>query len=300
MEHRSVRFPWMPSEHIVSGRKELEAMPIYRRLKRFNRMILLAVTFISFAMTGCGTLQNGRRWGQDAIYPVELGRISYAAYHAIFDLQTLIPAVGALVFTMDHYDQKASKWAITHHPIFGSENSASQASDILLYALDAETFVTALATPSGKDPKDWASAKAKGIGVEVGAELVTAGATALLKDATNRTRPNGVGNSSFPSGHASNAASDSTLANRNLNSITMPEELRMPLQIGNIVLATGVGYARVEAGKHFPSDVLAGAALGHFLSAFIHDAFMGVPMSEMGFYVLPSKHGAMIGLSFGF
>jgi hypothetical protein len=27
---------------------------------------------------------------------------------------------------------------------------------------------------------------------------------------------------------------------------------------------------------------------------------LGVPMNEMGFYLLPSKHGAMIGLSFGF
>ncbi len=275
-------------------------MPIYCGLKRSILMAPFAATFFLFTLTACGTLQNGRRWGQDAIYPVDLGRIPYAAYHALFDLQTLIPAIGALVFTVDNYDKKASKWAITHHPIFGSENAASQASDYLLYALDAETLVTALATPSGKDPKDWVSAKAKGIGVEVGAELVTAGATTLLKDATNRTRPNGVGSSSFPSGHASNAASSSTLANRNLNSITMPEEIRMPLQIGNIVLATGVGWARVEAGQHFPSDVLAGAALGHFLSAFIHDAFMGVPMNEMGIYVLPSKHGAMIGLSFGF
>ena len=275
-------------------------MPICSGLKRSISTALLAATVFVFTLTACGTLQNGRRWGQDAIYPVELGRIPYAAYHALFDLQTLIPAIGALVFTIDNYDKKASKWAITHHPIFGSENAASQASDYLLYALDAETLVTALATPSGKDPKDWTSDKAKGIGVEVGAELVTAGATTLLKDATNRTRPNGVGHSSLPSGHASNAASSSTLTNRNLNSITMPEELRMPLQIGNIVLATGVGWARVEAGQHFPSDVLAGAALGHFLSAFIHDAFMGVPMNEMRIYVLPSKHGAMIGLSFGF
>ncbi len=75
----------------------------------------------------------------------------------------------------------------------------------------------------------------------------------------------------------------------------------MPVQIGNILLATGVGWARVEAGKHFPSDVLAGAALGHFLSVFFHDAFMGLPEKDrLGLYILPSKHGGMIGLSFGF
>ena len=84
-------------------------MPIYYGLKRSNLMGLLAVTFILFTTAGCGTLQNGRGWGQDAIYPVELKRIPYAAYHALFDLQTLLPAAGALVFTMDHYDKKAYK-----------------------------------------------------------------------------------------------------------------------------------------------------------------------------------------------
>jgi hypothetical protein len=275
-------------------------MPISSGLKLSKRMVLLAQAFIIFTMTGCGTLQNGRRWGQDAISPVELKRIPYAAYHAFFDLQTLIPTAGALVFTVDHYDKKVSHWATSHHPIFGSKDTASQASDYLLCALDVETLTTALAIPSGKDPKDWAYSKTKGLSVELGAELVTAGATTLLKDATNRTRPDG-GGKSFPSGHSSSAFSSSTLANRNLNSITMPEEMRMPLQIGNMLLATGVGWARVEAGKHYPSDVLVGAALGHFLGAFIYDAFMGLPEHErLGLYVAPTKHGVMIGLSFGF
>jgi hypothetical protein len=40
-------------------------MPIYYGLKRSNLMVLLAVAFIIFAMTGCATLQNGRGWGQE-------------------------------------------------------------------------------------------------------------------------------------------------------------------------------------------------------------------------------------------
>ena len=73
------------------------------------------------------------------------------------------------------------------------------------------------------------------------------------------------------------------------------------MEVANILLATSVSWARVEAGKHFPSDVLAGAALGHFLSAFIHDAFMGLPRdNRLSFDVLPSKHGVMIGLSCAF
>ncbi len=275
-------------------------LSFYHNLKRYYVTVSLVMLFISFFITGCGTLNNGRGWGQDAIYPVELKRITHAASHAFFDLQTLVPAAGALVFAVDHYDKNVSNWATSHHPIFGSENSANQASEYLLYALEAETFGTMLATPSGKDPKDWAYSKAKGLGIELGAAWVTLGATSLLKNATDRTRPDG-GSQSFPSSHSSNAFSSTTLSNRNLNSIQMAEEMRVPLQIGNILLATGVGWARVEAGKHYPSDVLAGAALGHFISAFIYDAFIGLPEHRRwGIYIEPTKHGAMVGLSFGF
>ena len=82
---------------------------------------------------------------------------------------------------------------------------------------------------------------------------------------------------SFPSGHTSAAFSCATLANRNLKSIDALEDVRPVLEVANTVLAAGVGWARVEAGKHYPSDVLFGAALGHFLTAFIHDAFMNLP-----------------------
>lgn len=275
-------------------------MRAYSDLKWGHLVVLSTVTVLLSALTGCGTLQNGRDWGQDAISPVELKKISSAAYHGVFDLQTLLPAAGALVFTLDHFDKRVSKRATAHHPIFGSTNSAKDAGDALSFGLGAETLVTALATPSGKDPKDWAANKAKGIGVDVGAELATAGATSLLKRATNRTRPSG-GHNSFPSGHSSAAFSSATLADRNLNSIKMPEEARIPLQVTNIALAAGVAWARVEAGAHYPSDVLAGAAIGHFLSAFTHDAFMGLPEHKRwGIYVAPQKGGAMIGLTFGF
>ena len=41
-------------------------------------------------------------------------------------------------------------------------------------------------------------------------------------------------------------------------------------------LAVGTAYARVEAKEHFPSDVLVGAALGHFIGVFANEAFLGI------------------------
>jgi hypothetical protein len=135
--------------------------------------------------------------------------------------------------------------------------------------------------------------------VEGAAELVTAGATSLLKDATGRTRPNGSSHASFPSGEASAAFSSVALSNRNLDSIEIPQEVKIPLKVVNILLGSGVAWARVEAQAHFPSDVLAGAALGNFLSATVHDSFLNLPKDKgYGFGVFPLRRGAMAGLYF--
>ena len=275
-------------------------MSTYCGLKRSNLMVLLAVTFILFAVAGCGTLSNGRGWGQDAIYPVDLKKIPRAALNALLDPQTFVPAAGALVFGLSKWDRKVSYWATEHTPIFGSIQNAQNDRIYLEIPLYTEVFVTALATPSGDDSKDWVYLKLKGIAVEGAAELVTVGATSLLKDATGSTRPNG-GSNSFPSGEASAAFSSVALSNRNLDSIGLPQEVRIPLKVGNILLGTSVAWARVEAGAHFPSDVLAGAALGNFLSTTVHDSFLGLPeRNRFGFFISPLKRGAKAELFFTF
>ena len=272
-----------------------------RGLECSSIMVLLAITLISIPVTGCGTLKNDRGWGHDAIYPVELKRIPRAAYNAFFDLQTLIPAVGEVAFGTSKWDKKVSNWASDHNPIFGSKENANKASDYLLIPLYTETLVTALVAPSGEDSKNWAYWKTKGVAVEAVALGTTFGATALLKEVTNRTRPDESNDKSFPSSHSSSAFANATLSNRNLNAISLPKEVKLPLQVGNIVLATFTGWARIEAQKHYPSDVLAGAALGYFLTAFINDAFIGLPEDmRFGIVIIPLKRGAKAEMSFNF
>jgi hypothetical protein len=67
-------------------------------------------------MVGCGTLNNGQGWGQHALYPLELGRIPQAAGRALFDVQTLAPAIGALIFAIDDIDEQVSDWAVKRRP----------------------------------------------------------------------------------------------------------------------------------------------------------------------------------------
>ena len=263
--------------------------------------ILTSLASLVLFVTGCGTLPNGRGWGQDAFFPIDADRVSRAAHNAFFNSSTLVPLASALVFSIDDFDEKVSDWAVKHNPVFGSEADARDASDYLRAALQAEAVITALATPSGNIPEQWMASKAKGLGVEIAAIGVTSSVTDLLKDTTDRTRPDRSSDRSFPSSHASGAFSYMILANRNIDSIEMPRALKPPLKIGNYMLASGVAWARVEGQRHYPSDVLAGAALGHFLTAFIHDAFMNLPEDGgVDFVVFPVKSGAGIALAFRF
>ncbi len=79
--------------------------------------------------------------------------------------------------------------------------------------------------------------------------------TQSLKYSINSQRPEGNGGHSFPSGHTSAAFQGATFLQRRYG-----WGYGLPAYIG----AAFVGYSRVEGelDKHYPGDVLAGAALG--------------------------------------
>jgi membrane-associated phospholipid phosphatase len=208
--------------------------------------------------------------------------------------------------TIADFDAKVSDWAVRRTPIFGSHNGAANAGNHLLVAETGVAVASLLLTPSGPDAGGWFLAKTQGLAVEGAGVLVTNGAIEGLKRATRRVRPEdrgeeGVDAESFPSGHSGTAFSLATLTQRNLESMPIPETARWGLSAGTYTLAASVAWARVESGKHFPTDVLAGAAIGHFLSAFIHDAFIGLP-ERKGWLVqaAPLDGGAVLDLTFSF
>jgi len=269
--------------------------------RRLGAALLPAVVAVLSLIAGCGTLENGQGWGQDALISINGQRVAQAAYDAFLSPGTLVPLTGALAMRIDDFDQRISDWAVGRTPLFGSPSHAGIVSDYLRDALILEAIAMPLATPSGDTLGEWAPAKLQGYAVEVGAICATGAATETLKVEMHRHRPDGTDDMSFPSGHTSAAFSCATLANRNLDSIDALEDIRPALEITNTVLAAGVGWARVEAGKHYPSDVLFGAALGHFLTAFIHDAFMNLPKDgKIDFDFYPVENGVGIELAFRF
>lgn len=242
------------------------------------QVVLVSVVLF---LCGCSTLSNGRGWGQDATIKPGWEAVRESAVRAAKSPYTWAPLAGALLLQIDDWDKNISSWASRKTPVFGSQQSAHDTSDVLRNFLVAAMLVTAIATPSGDTSGDWLAAKGKGLSVVAAANLLNGGVTSSLKNWSDRTRPDGSGRDSFPSGHSSIATLSATLAARNLQSVDIDANFRRTMEISFGVFAAGTAWARVEANVHYPSDVLVGAAIGHFFAAFINDAFMGLNESDI-------------------
>ncbi|MDQ1331447.1 MAG: hypothetical protein QG578_1715, partial [Thermodesulfobacteriota bacterium] len=154
----------------------------------FNLRFLTSILILPFFIS-CGTLSNGRRWGQDATLFPGWERIKKSAIDVALEPETWAPAICAAAIQIDDTDERISDWAVKHTPVFGSEDDARDASDLMLDATGIAYLATAIATPGGDDAKEWAKAKSKGLAVGMTGLLASQGATTYLKEATNRERP---------------------------------------------------------------------------------------------------------------
>lgn len=192
-----------------------------------------------------------------------------ALHDALHSPGTWVPALAAAA--VSPWDTDISRWAVRETPIFGSPERARAASDGLRTASHAGMVVTALLVHTGTHP--WTNRFERLLCEEAGAVAATT-LTHGLKEATNRRRPDGSDNQSFPSGHSSRVFAYNAGTWRNLSRIPIPPSVRRGLRIGFDSLAAGTAWARVEAGVHYPSDVLAGAALGNFASVLLQNVFL--------------------------
>lgn len=237
-------------------------------------MLRKTIMVLAIASTaGCSTLPDGSRWGQHANYDAGWDRVGDAARHAVESPWVWAPLAGAALLQVDDWDEHLSHWAYTTNPVFGNTGNAQDWSDYLEVAASVGYVASVVATPGGDAGGDWWSAKLRGLSVGLGAIGASSLTVEGLKQVVNRERPDG-NDRSFPSGHAAVAATADTLTVRDLQSVPMGDAARTTLTVTADALTFATGWARVEAGAHYPSDVLVGIAIGNFFGRFFNDAFL--------------------------
>jgi membrane-associated phospholipid phosphatase len=252
--------------------------------------VLTVLALLVFLLAGCRALD---RLG-------DREKFDQALNNALKSKTVILPAVGAAVFSIGQLDERTSDWAVKQTPVFGGRTTAKDFSDAGVYVLMGETAATAFIAPEIAE-NETPYSKLERPAVELSALGATMGTTAILKSSVDRTRPDNSGDDSFPSAHTSASFAFATLSNRNLGAMNLTEESRERMQFGNLALASAVGWSRIEAGKHFPTDVLGGAAIGSFFSIFIHDWLIGPPgENDVTFLVVPFDNGGMVQVAFSF
>ncbi|MDN5870872.1 MAG: phosphatase PAP2 family protein [Nitrococcus sp.] len=261
---------------------------------RGGPLLLPAILVLLLALGGCAGVSGQPAWGEDARLLPGWSAVGRAARRAATDPLTWAPILTAGVLTIGDLDEDLSDWAADNTPLFGG--NAADISDGLKDASTVVYAVTALIAPSGEH---WVVNKLRGLAVGIAAIGATRLLTDAVKSASSRERPNGDDDRSFPSGHASSAAVNTTLAIENLDYVAMPAWARRGSSITLHLLAGATGWARVEGRRHYFSDVLVGFALGHFIGRFMHEAFLeSGALVEVGAQPLPGGAVLSFGLSF--
>lgn len=270
------------------------------RLTLCARSSLFVLCLLALPPGACAAPQAGASWGDGATVTPGWRRLGDAALKAITDPFTWAPALGAAALQIGNLDNRIARWANRHNPVFGSRAAAADASDMLDEANVAIYLGAGLAAPVSESD-NWVWTKAKGFAVGAAAIFAASGTTAGLKILSQRQRPVGRGKYSFPSGHATLAGVTDRLSYETLRYYNLSPTARIVSDTGLTSLALMTGWARVEAGKHHPADVLAGAAVGNFFAVFANEAFLRPKLgNNVAINIGPDRDGWDIYFSYAF
>ena len=200
------------------------------------RLLCLCLVLLNSA---CSTLNISPRGpGDYGSKPVRS-----AAVRAAQDPKTWMPLAGALLIAATDTDQKISDWATEHHPVYGSQSAAQDASDNLRTVLAGSAMVTSLAAPGINGAL--LPGRTGSLATAALAAATTSQFTGTLKDTSGRTRPNGVDQRSFPSSHSAAASTYATLSAQRVGEMPLRLNHRRTLQTGFHVLAGATAWARL-------------------------------------------------------
>ncbi len=185
---------------------------------------------------------------------------------------TWAPLLAAVALHATGADERLLRWAEDNRPVYRSAQSAETDGDRLRDLISLTALGAALVPRPEPTGAPWAVRPA----VTVASVLAADAAANELKEVAGRRRPTGGNSRSFPSGDSTRAAASARAGERNLHGL-VPKAAMRPARALLAGAAGLVAWARVEAGVHFPSDALAGYALGSFVAATVHDTVLGAP-----------------------
>ena len=119
-----------------------------------------------------------------------------------------------------------------------------------------------------------------------------------IQNIVDRKRPL-TGSGGFPSGHTSRTFATAYFARQNYNNSFFNDNTRTSLIFFTYLSAYTTGIARIEAGAHYPSDVLVGAALGNFGASILYH-YTNEYIPNLKPIITASKHNASVGFEYVF
>lgn len=196
-------------------------------------------------------------------------------------------------------------WAYDRGAIQNWSPAADKLSDHFLHAAIAAPLIMDLSDVGRKKPLALTT-------MHLEALLLNGGATYLIKNLVKRPRPfvynrdpripdtlvtSRTARRSFPSGHTSTTFASLVFMATVYGKMSPDSESRYWVWGGCLTAATTTGYLRYRAGRHFLTDIWAGAALGSFVGWLVPQ------MHEMDVVAPGSKNKSrpvLLGLSIGF
>ena len=244
----------------------------------------LCATSLAALSSGCASLPLSEGWS----------RAREAALLAARDPWVWAPLTGAAALQLGNADHRIARWAMRETPVFGSAARAGSASDTLRSVAVVADAAVVLLEPREGTSRNWLEDKALNYGEDLAAATVAIGASHVMKSAAGRMRPSGQDSESFPSGHVTIAAAYDRLAVMRLQRFDLDPTLTQGLGYGLDAVTFATAWARIEAGAHYPSDTLAGIAIGAFSANFFALALRGDAAPRVALSVAPQRGGLQL------
>lgn len=216
-------------------------------------------------------------WGRNATYAPGWQRTAWAAHEALLHPMTWLPAFAGVAIHISGHDAQWTEELHSDAPLFGDTHHANQRSDAFRHATEVLWGLSLVFVDTGED--DRLRHTFQGVLVQTAAIGATRLTSNVLKRAIDRDEPGAppgeADGDAFPSNHATGPFAQAALIRENMQQTLLARPLATLYTGAAYVAASGAAWGRIEAGDHYVSDQLLGAALGNFVATFINNAFMG-------------------------